>query len=169
MEKQNIKKLTLTGIFIAISVVGSMFSFPVLGSKCAPVQHLMNIMGAVFLGPGYALAAAFITSIIRNLLGLGTLMAFPGSMCGALLAGVLYYYGKKLPYAYVGEIFGTSVIGGILAYPIAKLILNNSQAALFTFVFPFFISTCGGTILAIVLVGSMKKSGVIDRLITENM
>lgn len=167
MKNQNVKKITLTGIFIAISVVGSMFSFPILGSKCAPVQHLMNIMGAVFLGPGYAVAAAFITSIIRNILGLGTLMAFPGSMCGALLSGVFYYYGKKLPYAYIGEIFGTSVIGGVLAYPIAKLLLNNSQAAVFTFVVPFLISICGGTILAVVLVGSMKKSGVIDRLLVQ--
>ncbi len=46
------KKISLTGIFIAISVIGSLFSFPVFGSKCAPAQHLMNIMGAVFLGPG---------------------------------------------------------------------------------------------------------------------
>ena len=106
-NKINIRKITLTGIFIAISVIGSLFSFPVLGSKCAPIQHLMNIMGAVFLGPWYTLAAAFITSILRNLLGLGTLMAFPGSMCGALLSGVLYYYSKKLYLAYIGEVIGT--------------------------------------------------------------
>ena len=30
-----IKKLTLTALFTAVAVVGSMFSFPVLGSKCA--------------------------------------------------------------------------------------------------------------------------------------
>ena len=94
-NKINIRKITLTGIFIAISVIGSLFSFPVLGSKCAPIQHLMNIMGAVFLGPWYTLAAAFITSILRNLLGLGTLMAFPGSMCGALLSGVLCIYRRS--------------------------------------------------------------------------
>ena len=163
----NVKKITLTGIFIAISVMGSLFSFPVLGSKCAPAQHFMNIMGAVFLGPGYALAAAFLSSLIRNMLGLGTLLAFPGSMCGAFLAGVFYRAGKKLPFAYAGEVFGTAVVGGFLAYPIAKLILGNDQAAVFTFVTPFLISTCGGTLLAVVLVGAMKKSGVIDRLLQE--
>ena len=163
----NIKKISLTGIFIAISVIGSLFSFPVFGSKCAPAQHLMNIMGAVFLGPGYALAAAFLSSLIRNMLGLGTLLAFPGSMCGAFLAGVLYLGGKTLPYAYGGEVFGTALVGGILAYPIAKIVLGNGQAAIFTFVVPFFISTCGGTLLAVVLVGAMKKSGVIDRLLQE--
>lgn len=42
-----IKKLTLTALFTAVAVVGSMFSFPVLGSKCAPVQHLVNVLCAV--------------------------------------------------------------------------------------------------------------------------
>lgn len=167
MKSRNVKKITLTGVFVAISVIGSLFSFPVLGSKCSPAQHLMNIMGAVFLGPGYALAAAFLSSLIRNMLGLGTVLAFPGSMCGALLAGILYRLGKRLPFAYVGEVFGTSVIGGMLAYPVAKLVLGNDQAAIFTFVIPFLISTCGGTVLAIVLVGTMKKSGVIERLLEE--
>ena len=45
-----IKKLTLTALFTAVAVVGSMFSFPVLGSKCAPVQHLVNVLCAVTVG-----------------------------------------------------------------------------------------------------------------------
>ena len=44
MEKFNIKKLTLTALFAAVAVVGSLFSFPVFGAKCAPVQHLVNIL-----------------------------------------------------------------------------------------------------------------------------
>lgn len=167
MNKTNVKKLTLTGVLIAISVIGSLFSFPVFGSKCSPVQHLMNIMGAVFLGPGYALAAAFITSVIRNVLGLGTLLAFPGSMCGALLSGLFYHYGKKLPWAYAGEVFGTGIVGGLLSWPISVFVLGNAQAAIFTFVVPFLISTCGGTVIAIILVGTMKKSGVVDRLLEQ--
>ena len=90
MEKIKLKKLVLTAVFAAVAVVGSLFSFPVFGSKCAPVQHLINVLCAVILGPGYGVAAAFVSSLIRNLLGLGTLLAFPGSMCGALLAGILY-------------------------------------------------------------------------------
>ena len=58
-ESVNTKKLALTAIFAAVAVVGSMFSFPVFGSKCAPVQHLVNVLCAVFLGPGWGLAAAF--------------------------------------------------------------------------------------------------------------
>lgn len=165
--KTNSRKLTLAGIFVAISVVGSFFQVPVFGSKCAPIQHLMNIMGAVFLGPGYAVGAAFASSLIRNLLGLGTLLAFPGSMCGALLSGLLYHYFKKLPLAYVGEVFGTGIIGGLLAYPVAAFILGNEVAA-YAFVIPFLISTCGGTLIAVVLVTALKKTGVIDRLLEEN-
>lgn len=105
--KIKLKKLVLTAVFAAVAVVGSLFSFPVFGSKCAPVQHLINVLCAVILGPGYGVAAAFVSSLIRNLLGLGTLLAFPGSMCGALLAGLLYHYIKKLPAAYIGEVFGT--------------------------------------------------------------
>ena len=82
-----IKKLTLTALFTAVAVVGSMFSFPVLGSKCAPVQHLVNVLCAVTVGPWWGLAQAFMAALIRNLTGLGSPLAFPGSMCGALLAG----------------------------------------------------------------------------------
>lgn len=157
-----IKKLTLTALFTAVAVVGSMFSFPVLGSKCAPVQHLVNVLCAVTVGPWWGLAQAFMAALIRNLTGLGSPLAFPGSMCGALLAGLLYQYGKKIPFAYVGEVFGTGIIGGMLSYPIAYLIMGNKAAALFTFVVPFLISTCGGTIIAIIVTIPMKKAGILD-------
>ena len=87
-----IKKLTLTALFTAVAVVGSMFSFPVLGSKCAPGQHIVNVVCAVVLGPGYGVGVAFIASLLRNLLGLGSLLAFPGSMIGALLSGLAYLW-----------------------------------------------------------------------------
>lgn len=163
MKKINLRKLTLTAIFAAIAVVGSLFSFPVFGSKCAPVQHLINILCAVLVGPWWGLACAFVASVIRNALGLGTLLAFPGSMCGALLSGLLYKAMKKLPAAYVGEVFGTAVIGGMLSYPIAAFLLHNEAATLFTFVIPFLISTCGGTILAIILTVALDKAGLIKR------
>ncbi|MDD3796204.1 MAG: energy coupling factor transporter S component ThiW [Lachnospiraceae bacterium] len=167
MKSLNTKKLALTGIFAAIAVAGSLFSVPVFGSKCAPVQHLVNILCAVFLGPWWGVAAAFLASLIRNMAGLGTLLAFPGSMCGALLAGILYQAVKKLPAAYVGEVVGTAVIGGMLSYPIAAFILGNKSAALFTFVVPFLISTAGGTIIAIVITLFMKKTSLLERLQAE--
>lgn len=162
--KKNLKKLTLTGIFAALAVIGSLFSIPVFGSKCAPVQHMINILCAIFLGPWYGLACAFIASLIRNLLGLGTLLAFPGSMCGALLSGILYKALKKRWGAYLGEVAGTSLLGSMLAYPISAFVLGNGAATLFMFVVPFLISTAGGTICAILLVEIMAKTGVLTRL-----
>ena len=164
MKKLNLKKLTVTAILAAVAVVGSLFSFPVFGSKCAPVQHLVNVLCAVTVGPWWALAQAFIASLIRNLLGLGSPLAFPGSMCGALLGGLLYKYGKKLPFAYLGEVAGTGIIGGMLSYPVAYLVMGNKAAALFTFVVPFLISTCGGTLIAIIITLPLKKSGLLGRM-----
>jgi energy coupling factor transporter S component ThiW len=172
MKNTNLKKLTLTALFAAIAVVGSLFSFPVFGAKCAPVQHLINVLCAIFLGPWYGLACAFIASFIRNALGLGTLLAFPGSMCGALLSGLLYKYGKKRWLAYIGEVIGTALIGGMLAAPLAYFILGNAAATLFTFVIPFLISTAGGSIIAAILCETMAKSGLLtslkDQLEEEN-
>ncbi len=167
MKKTNLRKMTLTAVFAAIAVVGSLFSFPVFGSKCAPVQHIVNVFCAVLLGPWWGLAAAFISSLIRNLLGLGTPMAFPGSMCGALLSGLLYKYFKKLPFAYAGEILGTGIIGGMLAYPVAAIIMGNTSAALFTFVIPFLVSTCGGTLIAIIIVEALRKTGALTKMKSE--
>lgn len=161
MNKINIKKLTLCALLAAVAVVGSTFSFPIFGSKCSPVQHMVNVFCAVLLGPWWGVAAAFITSVIRNLTGLGSPLAFPGSMCGALLAGLAYKYMKKLPAAYIGEVFGTGIIGGMLSFPVAKLIMGNESAALFTFVVPFLVSTLGGTIIAIVIVTALHQTGAL--------
>ena len=159
--------MALCAVFIAVAVVGSMFSIPVLGSRCSPVQHLVNILCAVFLGPWYGLAAAFLASLLRNILGLGTLLAFPGSMCGALLSGLLYKWIKKLPAAWVGELFGTSVIGGLLAYPVAAFIMGNSAAAMFAYIIPFMISSGGGTIIAAIVTVALKKSGFLANAIGQ--
>jgi energy coupling factor transporter S component ThiW len=164
MKKINVKKMILTAIFAAIAVIGSMFSVPVAGSKCAPIQHLINVLCAIFLGPWYGVAAAFIASVLRNMMGLGTLLAFPGSMCGALLSGLLYRISGRRIAAYLGEMFGTGVIGGMLAYPVAAFFMGNSSATLFMFVVPFLISTIGGSILASVLCETLARSGLLAYL-----
>ena len=43
-----------------------------------------------------ALGVGFLAALIRNLTGLGSLLAFPGSMVGALLCGLVWKYTKKL-------------------------------------------------------------------------
>ena len=170
MRKTNVRKLAVASVFCAVAVVGSLFSFPVFGSKCAPVQHMVNILCAVLLGPGYGVAAAFASSLIRNLLGLGSLMAFPGSMVGALLCGVVYWKTKNIPATLAGEVFGTAVLGGLCAYPVAILLMGQSasQVAYYAYIIPFLISTGAGAIISGAVIYSLKKAGVLQAM-TESL
>ena len=164
--KTNSKKLALEGVLCAVAVVGSMLQFPVFGSQCAPVQHMVNVICAVFLGPGYGVAVAFLDSLLRNIFGLGSLLAFPGSMCGALLCGLVYWKTKNLPATLVGEVFGTGIIGGLLCYPIATTFMGAvaGSIAYTAYVVPFLVSTVGGSILAGILVKALEKGGVLKTL-----
>ena len=101
---------------------------------------------------------------IRNLLGTGSLLAFPGSMVGAFLGALLYRQTGKIWTAFAGEILGTGILGGMLCYPVAAFLLGNKEAAVFTYVLPFLISTVGGCMLAAVLLGALYKSGALRHL-----
>ena len=157
-QQTAVKKLAIASLLTAVAVVGSLVSFPVLGSRCSPVQHMVNILCAVFLGPWYGVACAFAASFLRNLLGLGTLLAFPGSMVGALVCGLTYWGTRNLGATCVGEVFGTGILGGLAAWPIATLILGQS-VAVYGYMGPFLISTVGGSIIAGAVLFALKRSG----------
>ena len=166
MKKTNAKKLAIAGVFCAVAVVGSLFSFPVFRSKCSPVQHMVNILCSVLLGPGYSLGAAFAAALIRNLMGLGSLMAFPGSMFGALVCGLVYVRTENILGTLIGEVFGTSVLGGLCAYPVAIFLMGQSAAGLafYAYIIPFLISTAAGAIISAVLIYSLKKSNILHTM-----
>ncbi|MBU5591440.1 energy coupling factor transporter S component ThiW [Clostridium sp. MSJ-4] len=158
------KKLTFSAMLIAIGVLGSQLIYiPVGASKCFPVQHTINVLAAVTLGPVHSIGIAFVISLLRNLLGVGSLLAFPGSMIGALLSGILFKITKKKGLAVLGEIFGTGILGGILAFPIAKFVLGKDVAALF-YVVPFLISTIGGSIIAYAILKAFDFSKVTKKI-----
>ena len=166
MKKESVVKLVLSGMFVALAVVLSTFSIPVGGSKCFPIQHMVNVLAAVFLGPWYGVAIAFCTSLIRNILGTGTLLAFPGSMIGALCCGLVYKHTGKLTLTYIAEVIGTGILGGLLAYPVAAFIMGK-EVALFVYVVPFLVSTIGGTVIAAVLISILKANHTLEVL--QNM
>lgn len=163
MKNTNIQKLSIAGILCALAVVRSLFSFPVLGSKCAPIQHMVNIVCAVLLGPWYGVAVAFAASLLRNVLGLGSLMAFPGSMFGALLCGLVYDKSKNIIPTLLAEVFGTAVLGGLCAYPIAIFIMGKSSAdiAFYAYIIPFLISTAAGAVMSGVLLYALTGMGAL--------
>ena len=166
MKRTNVKKLAVAGLFCAVAVAGSLFSFPVFGSKCAPVQHMVNILCAVLLGPSYGVGVAFAASLIRNILGLGSLMAFPGSMFGALLCGLVYWKSHNILATLVGEVFGTAVLGGLCAYPVAIFLMGQNAAAIafYAYIIPFLISTAAGAIISAAILYSLKKAGALHKM-----
>ena len=157
----NLKKLAIAGVLTAVAVAGSLFSFPVLGSRCSPVQHMVNVICAVFLGPGSGGGAAFAARLLRNLLALGSPLAFPGSMCGALLCGLAYRWSKSLSAACGAEVFGTGILGGLLAWPVAVLVMGKAagDVAFYTYMVPFLVSTAGGALIACGVLAALKRAG----------
>lgn len=173
MRSNSTKKLSIAAIFVALAVVGSAFiQFPFLGSNCSPTQHMVNVLCAVFLGPWYGVGVAFCASLIRNLLSLGSLMAFPGSMIGALCCGLAYKALRSkneiaaILAALIAEMLGTGVLGGLCAYPVATLFMNVDAAtlAVTAYIVPFLISTVVGSIIAGVLVFALRAGGALKIL-----
>ena len=164
------QKLCLAAVLCAVAVVGSLFSFPIAGSRCAPVQHMVNILCAVLLGPFYGVGVAFAASLLRNLFGLGTLMAFPGSMFGALLCGLAHWKIKYVPLTLAAEVFGTAVLGGLCAYPVAILLMGQDAGAIafYAYIIPFLISTAGGAVLSGILLGALSGAGVLKNPAKES-
>lgn len=148
------KKMAISAMFIAVGVLaGNIIYIPVGASKCFPVQHTLNILAAVFLGPAYGVINAFCISLLRNFMGTGSLLAFPGSMVGAFLAGMIYKMTKNNWAMAVAEVVGTGVLGGLLAVPIAILMMGQEAGAL-AFVPSFLLSSFGGSVIAMILLKS---------------
>lgn len=148
------KQLTVSAMFIAIGVLaGNLIYIPIGASKCFPIQHTLNVLAAVLLGPTYGVLNAFCISLLRNFMGTGSLLAFPGSMLGALVAGYVFRFTKNRYATAVGEVIGTGIIGGILAVPLSTFVMGNAVGA-FAYVPAFLISSVGGSIIAVILLNS---------------
>ena len=147
-------------ILVAIAVALSPFFIPVGISKCFPAQHMVNVLSAVILGPAYALLIATIAAIIRNILGLGTLLAFPGGMIGALLAGLAYRATRNIYLAGLGEIIGTGILGSLISVWIVAPLLMGKTMALATLMIAFSISTVGETVIGIIALHLLRKGRI---------
>lgn len=150
------KKLTLSAMFVAVGILaGNLIYIPVGASKCFPVQAAVNVLCSVILGPAYAVLTAFCIALVRNILGTGSIMAFPGSLVGALLASLIYLKTKSTLAAASGEVIGTGIIGALIAVPMSKFILGSEVGALF-YVAPFIVSSFGGAIIGYLILKSTE-------------
>jgi energy-coupling factor transport system ATP-binding protein len=147
-------------ILVAIAVALSPFFIPVGISKCFPAQHMINVIAAVMLGPAYATCIAFIAAVLRNLLGLGTLLAFPGGMIGALLAGLVYRAFKNMYLAGLGEVIGTGLFGAMASAWLIGPVLMGKSMAVGALIVAFSVSTLGGTALGLIVLNILRRGGI---------
>lgn len=165
IEKSKSYKLALSGLLIALAVILGSFSIPILGARVSPMQHFVNVVSAVLLGPFYALGNAFIASFIRNILGTGSLLAFPGSMIGAFLSGLLYEKYKSKIVACFGEFIGTGIIGALIAYPVAAFLMGK-EAGLLIYIIPFSSSSLVGALIAYLLLRAKSIENIFKKVET---
>jgi energy coupling factor transporter S component ThiW len=161
-------RLTLTAMLVAIGTLTShLFSIPIGFTRVFPMQHFINVLSAVLLGPAYAVLQAFSVSLLRNFMGTGSLFAFPGSMIGALLAAYLYKKTQKLTMALTGEVIGTGILGAIACYPLATLFLGQ-DAALFGFIPSFIFSSIAGSLFGYLMLTIVMKNSYIKTFQQKN-
>lgn len=159
MGGANTKKIILTAVFSAISIILGYFSIPIGIMKVLPFQHMMNAIAGVIVGPIYAAVAATITGVVRNMLGTGTIFAFPGGIPGAIIVGLTYKIIRREEAALI-EPVGT-FIGALISPFIAGIALGRTVDAT-AFIIPFLASSIPGTILGYIILKLMKKSGVLS-------
>ncbi len=161
------QKMTVTAMMIAIGTLTShTFFIPMGFVKVFPMQHFINVLSAVLLGPYYAVAQALSVSILRNMMGTGSIFAFPGSIFGALLAAYLFKKFRKIGSAVVGEVFGTGIIGAMATYPMATLLLGQ-EASLFGLIPAFIFSSMAGAVMGYLLLKVFLKNAAVARQINQ--
>lgn len=148
-------------VLTAIAVALSPFSIPVGPTKVFPAQHMVNVLGAVILGPWYAVAVAAAASIIRNALGTGSLFAFPGSMIGAFIAGYVFIFTRNIYLAAFGEIVGTGILGALVSTILVSPLFMGKPMEATALVIPFLASTIGGSIIGVLGLLVLKRAGVV--------
>ena len=156
--KLEVRKLALAGVLIALGVILSPYHIPIGVAKCYPWQHLINVISAIILGPAFAVLNAVIISTLRIIFAMGTFLAFPGSIFGALFASLMYRRFANTYLTALGEIIGTGIVGAIVACPVGILFMGK-HVAIFGFVIPFIISSFSGALIAVLLfeLTSLKK------------
>lgn len=157
-QRQSTRCLASSIVLAALGLALSPISIPTGIAKISPTQHLINVLAAVLVGPWWGLAIAFVIALVRNLLGTGTPLAFPGSMIGVLLAGLLYQRWRSDWLAVLGEVIGTGLIGASLAALVIAPLAMGKNPALLAMLTPFAISSLVGALLALASLELLRKA-----------
>ncbi len=161
-ETMETRKAARAVILVAIGVAISPFtSIPIGIAKINPAQHFVNVVGAVLLGPWWAAGIALVIGILRNALGAGTLLAFPGGMIGAFLAGLAYRYTQNIYLGALGEIIGTGILGAVISVLIIAPIFMGKAMAMGALMIAFSGSTILGSIFGIFALKLLDRAGFV--------
>jgi len=154
------RKVAQAVILVAIAVALSPIFIPLGFIKLFPAQHMINVIGGVMLGPWYALGIATAAAIIRNLLGVGTPLAFPGGMIGAFLAGWAYILFRRTYAAALGEVLGTGFLGALVSvWLVAPMLMKKTMAAS-VMMGAFAASSLAGAVLGVAALQVLRKAGI---------
>lgn len=160
MQTRDVARATL---LTALAVALSPLSIPIGITKVFPAQHMINVISAVLLGPWYAVLVAFSTSVIRNLLGTGTINAFAGSMIGALLAGLVWRTTRNVYLSALGEVVGTGVLAVLVTVYVVAPSLLGKNLALAAIGAGFLASTVLGAVIGVAVLKVLQAVGYVER------
>lgn len=161
--KTDTRKVAYSVVLVAIGVALAPYtSFPIGIAKVNPTQHFVNVLGAVILGPWWAMTIAAVIGIIRNTMGVGTLLAFPGGMIGAFLAGVFYRRKRRVYEGAIGEIIGTGFIAPVVSAIFVAPVLMGKAIPLFALIPSFLASTVAGAVLGVLAIKLLQRADIVD-------
>ena len=160
--KTDTRSVAYAVVLVAIGVALAPYtSFPIGIAKVNPTQHFVNVVGAVLLGPWWAVIIATIIGIIRNVMGVGTLLAFPGGMIGAFLAGILYQQTRKILLGATGEVIGTGFIAPVVSALFVAPVLMGKAIPLFALIPSFLASTLAGAIIGVLAIKLLQRADIV--------
>lgn len=152
-------------VLVAIGVaLAPITSFPVGIAVINPTQHFVNLLGAVLLGPWWAAGIAMVIGIIRNSLGVGSLLAFPGGMIGALLAGYSYRLFSRAWAAAAGEVIGTGILGALAGGLLVAPVFMDSPLTAAALVPSFLGSSAAGVAVGLPALAVLRRAGLTGAL-----
>ncbi len=163
----NVRKLVLAAFFAALPVTLSLVpgSIPAAGAKLLPWQHMTNAIAGALLGPWYAALAATVAALLRNLLSIGTPLAFPGGIPGALVVGFAYRLWPR-EWVVLLEPIGTGPIGATIGALIVAPTLMHAAIPLGTLQYLFLASSIPGAILGFLILKVLQRLGVTQTVVT---
>lgn len=162
-NKNTTRKMVLTAVFACLAfVLNTCVYFPAM----APFQHFVDVLAAVFVGPWYGCASAFLCGILRMMTG-RTIQSVTGAVFGPILGGLIYRKTKNIYLVFVGEVIGTGFFGAMASYPLMKWLYGLDAQSPFYYI-PFYTpSAVVGAAMGIAVLLILKRGGVLNRMLNE--